>query len=202
MRATGRLAGMSRTAPPWLGRALAVGRARRDLPGRTAPRGSPPGPRAGPGGFARPHRTRQSPSAAPMSPWPGCCPSPRPQPIIGSRPIRGPDTPPARRGYIPAISRPYVKSLSGPVKTLFSLFWGLVPTLIPSMRRGLPRAARKPLRPHRIDEPARGLARPPIALTRGQTTVYRIHSDGGCGLAVKAPDCGSGYRGFESRHPP
>ena len=34
--------------------------------------------------------------------------------------------------------------------------------------------------------------------------VYRrIHvNDGGCGLAVKAPDCGSGYRGFESRHPP
>src|SRR5262249_48839085 len=44
--------------------------------------------------------------------------------------------------------------------------------------------------------------RPSITLTRTGATVYRVKSDGGCGLAVKAPDCGSGYRGFESRHPP
>src|SRR5271166_5584549 len=44
------------------------------------------------------------------------------------------------------------------------------------------------------------------ALTRTRKPVYRVlrlsKSDGGCGLAVKAPDCGSGYRGFESRQPP
>ena len=46
---------------------------------------------------------------------------------------------------------------------------------------------------------------PPSALTRTRTPVYRVFwktCDGGCGLAVKAPDCGSGYRGFESRQPP
>ena len=32
--------------------------------------------------------------------------------------------------------------------------------------------------------------------------MWIVFHDGGCGLAVKAPDCGSGYRGFESRHPP
>ena len=44
------------------------------------------------------------------------------------------------------------------------------------------------------------------ALTRTRNKVYRVErsdrADGGCGLAVKAPDCGSGDRGFKSRHPP
>lgn len=44
----------------------------------------------------------------------------------------------------------------------------------------------------------------PRALTRTLVGGYRVPvpCDGGCGLAVKAPDCGSGNRGFESRQPP
>ena len=42
----------------------------------------------------------------------------------------------------------------------------------------------------------------PPPLTRATPGNYPIEDDGGCGLAVKAPDCGSGYRGFESRQPP
>jgi hypothetical protein len=43
----------------------------------------------------------------------------------------------------------------------------------------------------------------PSTLTQARLPLKLKHRrDGGCGLAVKAPDCGSGYRGFESRHPP
>jgi hypothetical protein len=32
--------------------------------------------------------------------------------------------------------------------------------------------------------------------------MIRLVEHGGCRQAVKAPDCGSGIRGFESHHPP
>jgi hypothetical protein len=67
-----------------------------------------------------------------------------------------------------------------------------------SARKPRPRARRPALL-----RPIGGLLPGIIAgLTRTQWGFIVSRSHGGCGLAVKAPDCGSGYRGFESRHPP
>src|SRR6185437_3448240 len=140
-----------------------------------------PRPEADRGGSARPRRNRLSRSEAPMSPWSAFHPSRR-----RFRTSVRPDAarPPAlilhdaSRGFIPAISRPYVKSLSWHVKPFFSNSPRLSfahPTIHAfSVAHGVRSTGPPAIGSRRSDisEPAR--KRPRIALTRTRTADYRV----------------------------
>jgi hypothetical protein len=93
------------------------------------------------------------------------------------------------------------------VKTFFSFFVSSLPRIawMHFSRRRVQFVALPPV--SALKPRDSGLPEPPGCLDanrerRLSCRLGWISSDGGCGLAVKAPDCGSGHRGFESRHPP
>ena len=175
----------------------------------------------------RPGRNRQSRSVPSMLPWSALNPS-RPS---SRRPDRKPPfdstllyplATASLGGFIPAISLPHVKSLSPMSRPDFGIFRTPGRDVVTSEVQCV--CAKAPggglgLTPRRCGEgsslilpvspayPSQSCGRsrrgpPRDCLDANPNNGLWCRSDGGCGLAVKAPDCGSGYRGFESRQPP